>query len=500
MFGIHSTLNSGDIAMLRIAQEALTFDDVLLVPAHSQVLPHTADLQTRLTRKINLNVPMVSASMDTVTEARLAITLAQEGGLGFIHKNMTIAEQASNVSQVKKYESGMIQEPITLGPDMLVSDALAVMKKYSISGVPITVGRKLVGILTNRDLRFETNIEQPVSAIMTKENLVTAKEGTTLEEAKKVLQKHRIEKLPVVDDSGNLCGLITIKDIEKSITYPDATKDSYGRLLVGAASGIGHAGIERVEALVGAGCDVAVIDTAHGHSKNVLESVKEIRAKFQDLTIVAGNVVTPEATEALIKAGADVVKVGVGSGSICTTRIISGVGVPQVSAVYKCAQVAKKLGKSVISDGGSKFSGDVVKALAVGANTVMLGSMLAGCDESPGETLLYQGRTYKVYRGMGSLGAMKKGSKDRYFQESVSDLDKLVPEGIEGRVPYKGSVSGIIHQIVGGIKSGMGYCGADSVSSLQERASFVEISGAGLKESHVHDVAITKEAPNYRLD
>ncbi len=481
-------------------EKALTFDDILLVPQHSEVVPTAINPRTHFARDIYLNIPLISAAMDTVTESKVAQVMAQIGGLGIIHKNLPIESQAFEVERVKKYESGMIQEPITLGPDMLVSDALAVMKKYSISGVPITVGRKLVGILTNRDLRFETNIEQPVSAIMTKENLVTAKEGTTLEEAKKVLQKHRIEKLPVVDDSGNLCGLITIKDIEKSITYPDATKDSYGRLLVGAASGIGHAGIERVEALVGAGCDVAVIDTAHGHSKNVLESVKEIRAKFQDLTIVAGNVVTPEATEALIKAGADVVKVGVGSGSICTTRIISGVGVPQVSAVYKCAQVAKKLGKSVISDGGSKFSGDVVKALAVGANTVMLGSMLAGCDESPGETLLYQGRTYKVYRGMGSLGAMKKGSKDRYFQESVSDLDKLVPEGIEGRVPYKGSVSGIIHQIVGGIKSGMGYCGADSVSSLQERASFVEISGAGLKESHVHDVAITKEAPNYRLD
>ncbi|MGH1468323.1 MAG: IMP dehydrogenase [Bdellovibrionales bacterium] len=481
-------------------EKALTFDDILLVPQHSEVVPTSISPRTHFARNVYLNIPLISAAMDTVTESKVAQVMAQIGGLGIIHKNLSVESQAFEVERVKKYESGMIQEPITLGPDMLVSDALAVMRKYSISGVPITVGRKLIGILTNRDLRFETNVDQPISAIMTKENLVTAKEGTTLEEAKQVLQKHRIEKLPVVDDKGNLCGLITIKDIEKSITYPDATKDSYGRLLVGAASGIGQAGIERVEALVASGCDVVVIDTAHGHSKNVLDSVKEIRTKFQDLAIVAGNVVTPDATEALIHAGADVVKVGVGSGSICTTRIISGVGVPQVSAVYKCAQAAKKLGKSVISDGGSKFSGDVVKALAVGANTVMLGSMLAGCDESPGETLLYQGRTYKVYRGMGSLGAMKKGSKDRYFQESVSDLDKLVPEGIEGRVPYKGSVSGIIHQIVGGIKSGMGYCGADSVSSLQERASFVEISGAGLKESHVHDVAITKEAPNYRLD
>lgn len=481
-------------------QKALTFDDILLVPQHSNVVPTEISPRTHFARDIYLNIPLISAAMDTVTESKVAQVMAQIGGLGIIHKNLTIEAQAFQVERVKKYESGMIREPITLGPDQLVSDALAVMKKYSISGVPITVGRKLVGILTNRDLRFETNIEQPISGIMTKENLVTSKEGTTLEEAKQILQKHRIEKLPVVDDAGNLCGLITIKDIEKSITYPDATKDSHGRLLVGAASGIGKAGIERVEALVAAGVDVAVIDTAHGHSSNVIKSVKEIRSMFQDLTIVAGNVVSADATKALIEAGADVVKVGIGSGSICTTRIVSGVGVPQVSAVYNCAKVAKQMGKTIISDGGSKFSGDVVKALAVGANTVMLGSMLAGCDESPGETLLYQGRTYKVYRGMGSLGAMKLGSKDRYFQDSVSDLDKLVPEGIEGRVPYKGNVSGIIHQIVGGIKSGMGYCGADSVETLQERAEFVEISSSGLKESHVHDVTITKEAPNYRLD
>jgi len=481
-------------------EKALTFDDILLVPQQSDVVPTEINPRTHFARDIYLNIPLISAAMDTVTESKVAQRMAQIGGLGIIHKNLSIESQAFEVERVKKYESGMIQEPITLGPDQLVSDALAVMKKYSISGVPITVEGKLVGILTNRDLRFETNVEQRIADVMTKENLVTTHKGTTLEEAKKILQKHRIEKLPVVDDKGNLCGLITIKDIEKSITYPMATKDSLGRLLVGAASGIGHKGIERVEALVEAGVDDAVIDTAHGHSKNVLNAVSEIRKKFKDLTIVGGNVVSPEATKALIEAGADVVKVGVGSGSICTTRIISGVGVPQVSAVHKCALMAKKMGKSVISDGGSKFSGDVVKALAVGANTVMLGSMLAGCDESPGETLLYQGRTYKVYRGMGSLGAMKQGSKDRYFQDSVSDLDKLVPEGIEGRVPYKGSVSGIIHQIVGGIKSGMGYCGADSVQSLQEKAEFVEISSSGLKESHVHDVAITKEAPNYRLN
>ena len=481
-------------------EKALTFDDILLVPQQSDVVPTEISPRTHFARDIYLNIPLISAAMDTVTESKVAQVMAQIGGLGVIHKNLPIEAQAFQVERVKKYESGMIQEPITLGPDQLVSEALAVMKKYSISGVPITVGRKLVGILTNRDLRFETNVEQKISNIMTKENLVTSHVGTTLEEAKTVLQKNRIEKLPVIDDAGNLCGLITIKDIEKSINYPMATKDSHGRLLVGAASGIGKAGIERVEALVAAGVDVAVIDTAHGHSKNVIKSVQEIRSMFKDLTIVAGNVVSPAATKALIEAGADVVKVGIGSGSICTTRIVSGVGVPQVSAVYNCAKIAKKMGKTIISDGGAKFSGDVVKALAVGANTVMLGSMLAGCDESPGETLLYQGRTYKVYRGMGSLGAMKLGSKDRYFQDSVSDLDKLVPEGIEGRVPYKGNVSGIIHQIVGGIKSGMGYCGADSVESLQERAEFVEISSSGLRESHVHDVTITKEAPNYRLD
>lgn len=481
-------------------EKALTFDDILLVPQHSKVVPTEISPRTFFAKDIYLNTPLISAAMDTVTESKVAQVMAQLGGLGIIHKNLSIESQSFEVERVKKYESGMIQEPITLGPDQLVSDALLVMNKYSISGVPITVNRKLVGILTNRDLRFETNTNQPISNIMTKDKLVTAKEGTTLEGAKEVLQKHRIEKLPVVDDENNLVGLITIKDIEKSITFPNATKDSLGRLLVGAATGIGKGGIERAEALVAAGCDVVVVDTAHGHSQNVLNSVKTLRAKFKNLVIVAGNVVSPSATQALIDAGVDVVKVGVGSGSICTTRIISGVGVPQISAVQKCAEVAKKAGKTVISDGGAKFSGDVVKALAVGANTVMIGSMLAGCDESPGETLLYQGRTYKVYRGMGSLGAMKKGSKDRYFQESISEIDKLVPEGIEGRVPYKGSASGIIHQIVGGIKSGMGYCGAKSIGDLQEKAEFVEITNSGLRESHVHDVAITKEAPNYRLD
>ncbi len=492
-------MSTSNTSGLRI-QKALTFDDILLVPQHSEVVPTSISPRSFFAKDIYLNTPLISAAMDTVTESKVSQVMAQLGGLGIIHKNMSVEAQAFEVERVKKYESGMIQEPITLGPDALVSDALDLMKKYSISGVPIVVDKKLVGILTNRDLRFETNISQPIQNVMTKENLVTTHEGTTLEEAKEVLQKHRIEKLPVVNKTGELCGLITIKDIEKSQNFPHGTKDNLGRLVTGAAVGIGSSGIERCEALVEAGCDVLVIDTAHGHSKNVLTAVKEASNKFKDVVIVAGNVVTPEATEALFDVGADVVKVGVGSGSICTTRVISGVGVPQVHAVNQCAQIAKAKGKTIISDGGAKFSGDVVKALAVGANTVMIGSMLAGCDESPGETLLYQGRTYKVYRGMGSLGAMKKGSKDRYFQDSVSDLDKLVPEGIEGRVPYKGSVSGILHQIVGGIKSGMGYCGADSVESLQKRAQFVEITSQGLKESHVHDVAITKEAPNYRLD
>lgn len=481
-------------------EKALTFDDILLVPRYSEVIPTAISPKSHFARDVYFNVPLISAAMDTVTESKVAQVMAQLGGLGIIHKNMSIGSQAFEVEKVKKYESGMILDPITLGPEDKVSEALKLMKKFSISGVPITVGKRLVGILTNRDLRFEIDTEQKIENVMTKENLVTTQEGTTLQEAKLVLQKHRIEKLPVVNEVGDLCGLITIKDIEKSQAFPHATKDSLGRLLVGAATGIGTAGIERAEALIASGCDVVVVDTAHGHSKNVLETVKHLSSNHKDAIIVAGNVVSPEATEALIDSGADVVKVGVGSGSICTTRVVSGVGVPQVTAVQKCAEVAKKKGKTVISDGGAKFSGDVVKALAVGANTVMLGNLLAGCDESPGETLLYQGRTYKVYRGMGSLGAMKKGSKDRYFQDSVTELDKLVPEGIEGRVPYKGSVSGIIHQLVGGIKSGMGYCGADSVEHLQERAQFVEISSQGLRESHVHDVTITKEAPNYRLD
>lgn len=480
--------------------KALTFDDILLVPQHSQVVPTEIEPKSFFARDLYLNTPVISAAMDTVTESKVARVMAQLGGLGFIHKNLSIEEQAAEVERVKKYESGMIRNPITLGPDRKVSDALDLMKHYSISGVPITVDQKLVGILTNRDLRFETNTQQLIGDIMTKENLVTAKEGTTLEDAKKILQKHRIEKLPVVDNEGRLKGLITIKDIEKAHTYPKATKDSYGRLLVGAATGVGSSGKSRVEALVAAGVDVLAIDTAHGHSQNVIDITEWVAKTFKDVIIVAGNIVTADAAEMLFSKGADVVKVGVGSGSICTTRIISGVGVPQISAVIDCAKVAKRLGKSVIADGGIKFSGDVTKALAVGANTVMLGNMLAGCDESPGETVLYQGRTYKVYRGMGSLGAMSLGSKDRYFQDAVSDLDKLVPEGIEGRVPYKGSISGIIHQLIGGLKSGMGYIGARNIDELQKKAKFVEISGQGLRESHVHNVTITKEAPNYRLD
>ncbi|MCO5114087.1 MAG: IMP dehydrogenase [Bdellovibrionaceae bacterium] len=481
-------------------KKSLTFDDILLVPQFSEAVPTEVEPRTFFARDIHLNTPVLSAAMDTVTESKVARVMAQLGGLGIIHKNLSIEQQAAEVEKVKKYESGMIQNPITLSPEHKVSDALELMKHWSISGVPITVGDKLVGILTNRDLRFETNTSQMIANVMTSENLVTAKEGTTLEDAKKILQKHRIEKLPVVNKDNVLKGLITIKDIEKAQTYPKATKDALGQLLVGAATGIGTGGKERVEALVAAGANVIAVDTAHGHSKNVLEMVEWVSQNFKDVIVVAGNVVTAEATEELIKRGADVVKVGVGSGSICTTRIVSGVGVPQITAIIECAQKAKKLGKTIIADGGIKFSGDVTKALAVGANTVMLGNMLAGCDESPGETILYQGRTYKVYRGMGSIGAMKLGSKDRYFQDSVSEHDKLVPEGIEGRVPYKGSVSGIIHQIIGGLKSGMGYVGATSIQDLQDKARFVEISSQGLRESHVHDVTITKEAPNYRLD
>ncbi|MCB0394223.1 MAG: IMP dehydrogenase, partial [Bdellovibrionales bacterium] len=428
-----------------------------------------------------------------------ARVMAQLGGFGVIHKNMPIEAQAFEVEKVKKYESGMITDPITLPPDVTVAHALEIMKKYSISGLPITVDRKLVGILTNRDLRFETNLSQNVSNIMTKENLITAQEGTTLEQAKVILQKHRIEKLPVTDRNGVLKGLITIKDIEKAKAFPNATKDSKGRLFVAAAVGVGEGSHDRVNALVNAGSDVIVVDTAHGHSKNVMDMVRFVSKEFPDVIVVAGNVVTEIAVEELSKCGADVIKVGVGPGSICTTRIVAGVGVPQISAIMDCSKAAKKLGKTIIADGGVKYSGDITKALALGASTVMVGSLIAGTDESPGETILYQGRTYKVYRGMGSLGAMKEGSKDRYAQMDVT-LDKLVPEGIEGKVPYKGSLAAIMHQHVGGLRSGMGYLGANTVSELQQKAKFVRISPQGLRESHVHDVTITKEAPNYRME
>lgn len=479
---------------------ALTFDDILLVPQYSEVVPSEVIAETEFAKGVILKTPIISSAMDTVTEHRVARVMAQNGGFGVIHKNLTLEEQALEVERVKKYESGMITEPVTLGPDESVDTALALMKKYSISGVPITVKGKLVGILTNRDLRFETNTNQAIKNIMTSEGLVTAQVGTTLEQAKQILQKHRIEKLPVVDGSGMLKGLITIKDIEKSKAYPNASKDSRGRLLVGAALGVDKTSHDRVAALVAAGVDIIVVDTAHGHSRNVLEMVKYCSEKYKDKIIVGGNVVTASATDALIDHGADVIKVGVGPGSICTTRVVAGVGVPQISAVIDCATAARKRGKTIIADGGIKYSGDITKALALGANTVMIGNLLAGSDEAPGETILYQGRTYKVYRGMGSLGAMSRGSKDRYFQSDVSDIDKLVPEGIEGKVPYKGSVSGIIHQLLGGVRSGMGYVGARNIKELQEKAVFVRISPQGLRESHVHDVSITKEAPNYRLE
>lgn len=489
-----------DISKLDGASVALTFDDILLVPQYSEAVPTEISPKSEFARGVILNSPIISAAMDTVTENKMARIMAQQGGLGIIHKNLPIEGQAFEVEKVKKYESGMIMEPITLGPDRRVAEALDLMRKYSISGVPITVDGVLVGILTNRDLRFETNIDQPISNIMTKENLVTAEVGTTLAQAKQILQKHRIEKLPVVDKQKRLKGLITIKDIEKAQAYPSATKDSHGRLMAGAAVGIDQTSRERVAALAAAGVDVLCVDTAHGHSRNVLNMVKWVSDNYKDVIIVAGNVVTGDATEALVKMGADVVKVGVGPGSICTTRIVAGVGMPQISAVMECSKVARQHGKSIIADGGIKYSGDITKALALGANSVMIGGLLAGADESPGETILYQGRTYKVYRGMGSLGAMEKGSKDRYFQGDVTDFEKLVPEGIEGKVPYKGSASAILHQLLGGVRSGMGYMGATSVKELQARAKFVRISSQGLRESHVHDVSITKEAPNYRLE
>lgn len=478
----------------------LTFDDVLLLPAKSDVLPKDAETSTYLTKDIKLNIPLISAAMDSVTESATAIALAQEGGLGIIHKNMSIEEQALEIDKVKKSESGMIVDPITIGPGQNIYEALDIMKKYKISGIPVTDESKLVGILTNRDLRFEKNLYLKVSEVMTKEGLVTVPEGTTLEESKALLHKHRIEKLLVIDGDYALKGLITIKDIEKSIKYPNACKDPFGRLRVGAAVGVGEDRDARVEALLKVGVDVIAIDTAHGHSKGVVDSVKEIKKKFPDCRIIAGNIATADAAEDLIKAGADAIKVGIGPGSICTTRIVAGVGVPQLTAINDCAEVGRKHGVPVIADGGIKYSGDIVKALAGGANIVMIGSLFAGTDESPGETVLLQGRTYKVYRGMGSVGAMKEGSKDRYFQDEVDSEIKLVPEGIEGRVPYRGPISSTIHQMIGGLRAGMGYTGCKDIEELRTKATFVKISPAGLKESHVHDVTITKEAPNYSMD
>ncbi len=480
-------------------REGLTFDDVLLLPAKSDVLPKDVDVRTQLTRRITLNIPLVSAAMDTVTETKLAIALAQEGGLGFIHKALPIDVQAGEVDKVKKSESGMIIDPITISPDAKIADALELMKKYRISGVPVTKGQKLVGILTNRDLRFETRLGLKVSEVMTRDHLVTAPLGTTLEKAMKILQKYKIEKLLIVDKDFSLRGLITIKDIEKKIKYPNACKDKLGRLRVGAAVGVGDHS-ERVPELLEAGVDIVVVDTAHGHSKGVIDAVKAIKKKYPDLDVVAGNIATAEAAKDLIRAGADCVKIGIGPGSICTTRIVSGAGVPQITAVMDCCKVADKAGIPVIADGGIKFSGDITKVLAAGAASVMIGSLFAGTEESPGETVLLQGRSYKVYRGMGSIGAMELGSKDRYFQAHEEERSKLVPEGIEGRVPYKGTLSASVHQLIGGVRAGMGYCGCETLKALKERAQFIKITSAGLRESHVHDVVITKEAPNYRLD
>ena len=477
-------------------REGLTFDDVLLVPQKSDIIPRDVSLRTALTPTLQLNIPLLSAAMDTVTDARLAIALAREGGLGIIHKNMTIDEQASQVDQVKRSENGVITDPFFLAPENLVSDALALMARYRISGVPITRDGKLVGILTNRDLRFITDFDQPISNVMTTENLVTAPVGTTLEDAKAILAQHRIEKLPLVDEQYNLRGLITIKDIEKNIKYPNAAKDSQGRLLAGAAVGVTKDTLDRVKALVDAQVDVITLDTAHGHSMGVIKSVETVKNAFPDLPVIAGNVATAEATDDLMRAGADIVKVGIGPGSICTTRVVAGIGVPQFTAICDCAEAAAKWGRAIIADGGIKYSGDLTKAIGAGANAVMVGSLLAGVTESPGEIEIYQGRSFKVYRGMGSLAAMEKGSKDRYFQEGAK---KLVPEGVEGRVPFKGALSDTVFQLMGGLRSGMGYCGAHTIDDLREKAQFVRITNAGLLESHPHDITITKEAPNYSM-
>lgn len=474
--------------------EGITFDDVLLVPAHSKISPRDVDISTRLSRNIKINLPLLSAGMDTVTESRMAIAIAREGGIGIIHRNMNIEKQAEEVDKVKRSEHGVITNPFRLGPENTLNDAAALMERYRISGVPVTVGEKLVGIITNRDLRFEEDYTRPIGEAMTRENLVTAPVGTTLKEAQEILRRYKIEKLPIVDDQFNLKGLITIKDIEKTIQYPRASKDQNGRLLAGAAVGVGRDAVTRAEALAAAGVDIIVVDSAHGHSQTVIDTVKEIKALFPDLDVMGGNIATAEGARDLIKAGADAVKVGVGPGSICTTRVIAGIGVPQVTAIYEAAKTGSELDVPVIADGGIKFSGDITKALAAGASSVMIGSLLAGTEESPGEFEIFQGRSYKVYRGMGSLGAMKEGSRDRYFQEYEQ---KLVPEGIEGRVPFRGTVGDMVFQLAGGLKAGMGYCGVTTIPDLQQKTRFIRISGAGLKESHPHGVQITKEAPNY---
>ncbi len=480
--------------MSKIIKEGLTFDDVLLVPQASSFTPNMIDLSVELAKNIKLNIPLISAAMDTVTESRLAIAMAREGGIGIIHKNMSIEDQAMNVDRVKRSEHGVITDPFFLAPENKVSEAIALMEKYRISGVPIAKNGKLVGILTNRDLRFESNFEQPIENVMTKENLVTAPVGTSLEDAQKILGKHRIEKLPIVDKDYNLKGLITIKDIEKAIQYPNSAKDPNGRLLAGAAVGIAANTLDRVDALVNARVDLIAIDTAHGHSANVIKMVEKVKAKYPNLPVIAGNVATAEATEALIGAGADIVKVGIGPGSICTTRVVAGIGVPQLTAVLDCAEMADKLGKRIIADGGIKYSGDITKALAAGASACMLGSLFAGTLESPGDIEIYQGRSFKVYRGMGSISAMNNGSSDRYFQEGAR---KLVPEGVEGRVPYRGVLADIVFQLCGGIRSGMGYCGQQTIDAMRKNGKFVKITNAALVESHPHDISITKEAPNY---
>lgn len=480
----------------KIIGEAITYDDVLLVPAKSSVIPRDVDVSTRLTKNIRLNIPLLSAAMDTVTESEMAIALAREGGIGIIHKNLSIERQAEEVDKVKRSESGMIMNPVTLTADKTVGDVLDLMTKFSVSGIPIVADGRLVGILTNRDLRFQPNRNLKVADVMTSVNLVTAPLGTTLEEAEVILQKHKIEKLPVVDKNGKLKGLITFKDIQKKKRYPNACKDKHGRLRVGAAVGVTPDTIERIEALVKAGADVIIVDTAHGHSKGVIEMVKKVKAKFS-IDVIAGNVGTAEAVKDLIKAGADAIKIGIGPGSICTTRVVAGVGVPQVTAIMDCAAMARKFSIPVIADGGIKQTGDIAKAIAAGADSIMIGGLFAGLQESPGEKILYEGRTYKMYRGMGSVDAMKEGSKDRYFQDVEDDVQKLVPEGIEGRVPFKGELSATVYQMVGGLRAAMGYCGAENILAMKEKAQFMKMSDAGLRESHPHDILITKEAPNY---